>query len=69
MKILRIAALGAAAAYFFNREHGSRRRSMVLDRVRGMVGGARSADTAGSGDSTTFPQGPVHPGDHEKAEG
>ena len=66
MRILRLAALGAAAAYFFNREHGSRRRSMVLERLRGLAGGG-SRDTS-SGETSSFAQGPAHPGDHSRPE-
>jgi len=65
MRILRLAALGAAAAYFLNREHGSRRRSMLVDKVRGLIGGDKGH---GSKDDSSFGQGPAHPGDHTRPE-
>jgi hypothetical protein len=37
MKRIRYAALGAALAYFFDRENGRRRRKVTADRLRGLA--------------------------------
>lgn len=48
MRILRIAALVAAAKYFFDPQNGSQRRAMARERVMGLVRGltGRSKDLA-----------------------
>src|SRR5215210_8708378 len=38
MKVLRLAALGGALLYFFDRRQGAERRRRLLDRARGLIG-------------------------------
>jgi osmotically-inducible protein OsmY len=48
MKIFRLAALGAAMAYFFDPQNGRRRRNMTRDRFLGFFRqGARRTERAG----------------------
>ena len=48
MKILRLAAIGAALAYFFDPQNGHRRRNMTRDRILAFFRqGARKTERAG----------------------
>lgn len=47
MRFLRLAAVGAALYYFFDRQQGARRRALARDRVLGLLGRAPLAPAAG----------------------
>ena len=70
MKIFRLAAIGAALAYFFDPQNGRRRRNMTRDRVLAFFRqGARKTERAGravAGEAQGLKQKTTHLREEEK---